>query len=435
MQCRHKWLRLANVVQWKHLALYMHNELNFGTWLDWPIKRIRPLALNHLIEYLNITIKQMPRVRILIIHFPKYYNGRILSYRDGSLQLVSEDDANGKQSSGSPDATYHCWATHSDSKGAWALTNLAAPDVRVSVDLSSGMIGWTGKPQNVPPCPEGLGISSGERDNLRLCVSAASVAGSCPSLFLELRNDTGLSFAALFECAMCQRKESSAHSSIPCRCSSIDSVIGTPFDYVIIGTSFCAYAFVHQAVANNPNVRILLLEKGDLFLLEHRQHPSTHSSQLPTAESLTSLESQPCSFSAASSSSLITALKGQMIFFGGRSTFWSGWCPEPSDEDLDGWPVEVRHSLRQYLGAARKLLNVTPANKIESLHNDRLIYGPEFQEFLETRSRGIQTLQISPGPIAMANDGSVYKAMINNHAQFACYLIQLVVSLNEDSLK
>ena len=332
----------------------------------------------------------------VIIRFPHYSEGSILSYRDRSLLLVSENEDE-KQCLSNTSNRFR--VAYDDDKAVWTL---ATPDVRICAAVSCGMI-WTEKPQSVQ-CAEGLGISNGI-DSLRLCISAASVAESCPSLSLELKN-TARSIAASFECAICRRIESSLRPS-PCGCSSIPSVVGTPFDYVIVGTSFCAYSFVHRAIANNPNVKILLVEKGDLFLLEHRQNPSTYS-QLPIAESLRRLESRPWSFSA-SSSSLVTAVKGQMVFYGGRSTFWSGWCPEPSDDDLDGWPGAVRQSLRQYFGAARKLLSVTPANKIKSLHSDQLIYGPEFQEFLETRCRATdQASQVSPGSIAMAKDGSVY---------------------------
>jgi spermidine synthase len=46
-------------------------------------------------------------------------------------------------------------------------------------------------------------------------------------------------------------------------------------------------------------------------------------------------------------------------FFGGRSSFWSGWCPEPAREEMVELPEEVINAVHEYFPAAKQLLKVT----------------------------------------------------------------------------
>jgi len=44
------------------------------------------------------------------------------------------------------------------------------------------------------------------------------------------------------------------------------------FDVVVIGSGFCALAFVDPALKRDPHIRILVLERGPFFLPEHSQN-------------------------------------------------------------------------------------------------------------------------------------------------------------------
>lgn len=330
----------------------------------------------------------MSAERAILIRFPQH-EGRILACRGGRLQLVV---GNKGQQALDPATDDHLWVVSYDGTAVRSVANQAAPNIIIYEAVEA-------KPAY---SAEGLPVSNGSV-TLRLCIRSAS------PLALELRSSEGCA-AAVFVCVECGQIKSS-FSPLPCGWASIpnrprdreptlEDIRGTctHFDYVIVGTSFCAYAFVQRAVANNPNVRILLLEKGEVGLLKHRQVFSLALQEYSPPWSYSSLMTR---------SSCITGLKGQMPFYGGRSTFWSAWCPEPSEEELTGWPENLKRSLRQYFGEATKLLGVTPANKIESMQSGFRIYDPTFQEFLEKRSKAIPALRISPGPLAMANNGLV----------------------------
>src|SRR5688572_5441612 len=44
------------------------------------------------------------------------------------------------------------------------------------------------------------------------------------------------------------------------------------YDLIIVGTGFCALAIAQRALDNNPNCRILMVERGPFFLPEHFQN-------------------------------------------------------------------------------------------------------------------------------------------------------------------
>ena len=145
-----------------------------------------------------------------------------------------------------------------------------------------------------------------------------------------------------------------------------DRVSGN-FDYVVIGSSFCALGFAYQMLANNPNAKILLIERGAYFHPEHFQN-------LPPAYCKTvggKSETFPWKITEAThNGTYIHYQHGMNNFFGGRSSFWSAWCPEPTDEEMKDWPVEVIQKVRKWFPAARNLLNVIPADEISQGTND-----------------------------------------------------------------
>lgn len=63
-------------------------------------------------------------------------------------------------------------------------------------------------------------------------------------------------------------------------------------------------------------------------------------------------------------------------FFGGRSTLWSAWCPRPEEDqrELEHWPQELKDMMKRenFFRRAEELLNVRPANTIESFVEKKL---------------------------------------------------------------
>ena len=131
------------------------------------------------------------------------------------------------------------------------------------------------------------------------------------------------------------------------------------FDYIAIGSGFCALGFVKQVLENDPNARILIIERGTFFLPEHFQNLP-----LPYQKTLGGMsETFPWTISAQTlDNKFIKWQHGMVPFFGGRSTLWSAWCPEPTTEDLQDWHPLVIAAANKYFESARKLLNVREAD-------------------------------------------------------------------------
>ena len=59
---------------------------------------------------------------------------------------------------------------------------------------------------------------------------------------------------------------------------------------------------------------------------------------------------------------------GSCPFFGGRSTFWSAWCPQPTEALMRGFPKSMVEATKhhEFWHRARALLHVTSAEKIDN---------------------------------------------------------------------
>jgi hypothetical protein len=138
------------------------------------------------------------------------------------------------------------------------------------------------------------------------------------------------------------------------------------YDYVIVGSGFCALGFAERVLKNNPASRILILERGPFFLPEHFQNLP-----LPYKDTLGGLsETFPWTLSATTAEGLdggyIRWQHGMVPFFGGRSTLWSAWCPRPNAKEMDGWPAETIRAAHENFPTAEKLLRVKPADQIDA---------------------------------------------------------------------
>lgn len=141
------------------------------------------------------------------------------------------------------------------------------------------------------------------------------------------------------------------------------------YDYVVVGTGFCAYAFVERVLKGNPNARILMLERGGFHLPEHFQNlPLAYQGLLGGMS-----ETFPWSLDYntankdTSKGDFIKSQHGMLPFFGGRSTTWSAWCPRPNREELALWNEDIVKRLEAkggYFESAEQLLNVIGADKL-----------------------------------------------------------------------
>lgn len=180
------------------------------------------------------------------------------------------------------------------------------------------------------------------------------------------------------------------------------------FDFIVVGSSFCSFAFVQRVLKNNPFAKILILERGDYFLPQHFQNLP-----LPFKGTLGGVsETFPWSITPRThSGKYIKWQHGQVPYFGGRSIMWSAWCPEPLDEDMPGWPKEVIDAIHHHFNDAIKLLNIIPADEIHEKEEHRPvatsvpIYGVmqrEMQKSLEDNQAKLKTVtRIMPAPLAV----------------------------------
>lgn len=149
------------------------------------------------------------------------------------------------------------------------------------------------------------------------------------------------------------------------------------FDYVVIGSSFCALGFTHQMLKNNPKAKILIIERGAYFHPEHFQN-------LPPAYSMTvGGRSETFHWNITKKTHEGEYIKwqhGMNNFFGGRSSFWSAWCPKPTREEMAEWPDEVISAVHEYFPRAEELLNVIPSNMISSNEGKRNVIFGELQQ-------------------------------------------------------
>ena len=117
-----------------------------------------------------------------------------------------------------------------------------------------------------------------------------------------------------------------------------DQVVDAGSDFIVIGTGPTAVAFASQALANNPHARILMLERGGFWLPVHYQ-------MLPLAFQASSGYA-PTTYPWSRTSDMATTgmeffQAGYIPVIGGRSTYWSAWCPAPEPGLMRDWPQEL----------------------------------------------------------------------------------------------
>ncbi|KAJ4141802.1 hypothetical protein NW768_001020 [Fusarium equiseti] len=136
------------------------------------------------------------------------------------------------------------------------------------------------------------------------------------------------------------------------------------FDYIVVGSGFTALAFIQKTLELNPCAKILCLERGGFWLPSHFQNLPIPfkmvlggpSETFPWTLSRKTFETEELKF-----------LHGSCPFFGGRSTFWSAWSPQPTPDLMRDFPESMIKTAEKegFWEGAKKLLNVTTANQIQ----------------------------------------------------------------------
>lgn len=136
------------------------------------------------------------------------------------------------------------------------------------------------------------------------------------------------------------------------------------FDYIVVGSGCTALAFIDEALKLDKNTRILCLERGDFWLPSHFQNLPLPfkmvlggpSETFPWTLSRTTFETKELGF-----------CHGSCPFFGGRSTFWSAWSPQPTKTLMRDFPRSMIHTAESHTfwDEAKALLHVTPASEID----------------------------------------------------------------------
>ncbi|KAI8963995.1 hypothetical protein F5Y11DRAFT_364547 [Daldinia sp. FL1419] len=135
------------------------------------------------------------------------------------------------------------------------------------------------------------------------------------------------------------------------------------FDYIVIGSGFTALAFITETLKNDENKRILCIERGGFLLPSHFQNLPLPFKLLLGGPS----ETFPWTLSGETFKTKdLGYCHGYYPFFGGRSTFWSAWCPQPDKDLMRDFPPELIKPTEEkgFWSSAKELLNVTIASKI-----------------------------------------------------------------------
>lgn len=182
------------------------------------------------------------------------------------------------------------------------------------------------------------------------------------------------------------------------------------FDYVIIGSSYSALGFITRVTENNPKAKLLVLEQGQYF------HPCNFQNLSPVYVHTWRHASETFPWSISEKThegKYLKWLHGMNNFFGGRSLFWSGWCPEPTTDEMGQWPPEVIKVVHDYFGEVKELMNVTNADQIfRKQYSAKPVYGKlqeALQHSLEKVSENVEGVtRMIPGPLSVRSEGYRY---------------------------
>lgn len=133
------------------------------------------------------------------------------------------------------------------------------------------------------------------------------------------------------------------------------------FDYIVVGSGFTGYSFAEKIFELDKAAKILMLERGPFFLADHFQNSHMSLKVLVNENS----ETYPFSITQATKDSPgVRLMHGSRFFVGGRSSYWSGWCPKPDLEICDTWPQALKNimSAKGFWEDVERVLNIKSAD-------------------------------------------------------------------------
>ncbi|HTF97398.1 MAG TPA: GMC oxidoreductase [Cellvibrio sp.] len=136
------------------------------------------------------------------------------------------------------------------------------------------------------------------------------------------------------------------------------------FDFIVVGTGPTALAFIEQTLAINGRAKILVLERGGYWLPSHYQMLPM-ALQATTGTPTTTYPWSRTKKMATEGNKFSQA--GYIPQLGGRSTYWSAWCPSPDAMQLRDWPQQLIAVTQQenFWQRARDFLHVTSTDEIQ----------------------------------------------------------------------
>ncbi|AZA89204.1 choline dehydrogenase [Chryseobacterium nakagawai] len=141
------------------------------------------------------------------------------------------------------------------------------------------------------------------------------------------------------------------------------------YDYIIIGSGFCGYAFAKRILEKDKEATILMIERGGFLLPTHFQNLGASYKKLvgPISETFPWSLSQSTMLEKAP---YRVTQHGMLPYFGGRSFLWSAWCPQPEKRQVAKWSKVLFNSLtekngeKSYFEEAADLLHVHKSNRL-----------------------------------------------------------------------
>ncbi|MBB1201821.1 GMC family oxidoreductase [Enterobacteriaceae bacterium 89] len=172
--------------------------------------------------------------------------------------------------------------------------------------------------------------------------------------------------------------------------SRFDQVKGQTFDYIVIGGGAYGTSFSHRVLQQNPEARILVLEKGNYLIPDHVQNIPPAYIKLNT-----STGTRPWNYYGSPGLNFMP----QIPYVGGRALFWNAWTPQPDDSEMPGWPQAAIERLNgqwystgEYMG--RRYSLELPGNRNQPLNQ-------LMRERLFSQLANISGAKPQPGPSAL----------------------------------
>jgi GMC oxidoreductase len=108
------------------------------------------------------------------------------------------------------------------------------------------------------------------------------------------------------------------------------------FEYIVIGGGAYGTSFAYRMLALDAQCKVLIVDKGGYLIPDHIQNLPPEYVDLNTT-----VGSRP--WKATGDMDFMP----QVPYLGGRALFWNAWIPQPSREEMPGWPSSVIQALKK----------------------------------------------------------------------------------------